>query len=113
MTHVSLLDLTWYQVVAFGLAYFSAIYLLLGALTLWLTRRVLPALSIVTAVAPARAAAASAVSRRGRGVWSDCVMAKNLPCYLSEASSVVGCVGSVCGLNHCRGLPREYRSPGL
>ena len=44
MTHVSLLDLTWYQVVAFGLAYFSAIYLLLGALTLWLTRRVLPAL---------------------------------------------------------------------
>ena len=45
MTHVSLLDLTWYQVVAFGLAYFSAIYLLLGALTLWLTRRVLPALA--------------------------------------------------------------------
>ncbi len=44
MTHVSLLDLTWYQVVAFGLAYFSAIYLLLGALTLWLTRRVLPML---------------------------------------------------------------------
>lgn len=44
MTHASLLDLTWYQVVAFGLAYFSAIYLLLGALTLWLTRRVLPAL---------------------------------------------------------------------
>jgi len=49
--------------------------------------------AMVIALAPATAVTANAVHRPGRReLESDCVMAKNLPCYSRDASSRLRCV---------------------